>query len=130
MAKMLDQISPETAPHKHYVNFRYANPLTEECLLAMKEDGVKRVVAFSQFPQYSCTTSGSSYNHLWRELKRLGMRDTFEWSLIDRWGSHPMYIDAVASCVEEGLQQFDPNVLDLGAAGATRRGSRRRPSAA
>ena len=51
--------------------FRYAAPLTEETLLEMKKDGVERVVAFSQYPQFSCTTTGSSLNHLWRELKRL-----------------------------------------------------------
>ena len=30
MCKLLDKMSPETAPHKPYVAFRYANPLTEE----------------------------------------------------------------------------------------------------
>ncbi|KAF5012551.1 hypothetical protein F66182_15252, partial [Fusarium sp. NRRL 66182] len=30
MCKILDEISPETAPHKPYVAFRYADPLTEE----------------------------------------------------------------------------------------------------
>lgn len=38
----------QTAPHKHYIAFRYANPLTESALLDMKRDGVQRVVAFSQ----------------------------------------------------------------------------------
>lgn len=32
MCKKLDQMSPETAPHKHYVAFRYVNPLTEQAL--------------------------------------------------------------------------------------------------
>lgn len=32
MCKKLDEISPETAPHKHYVAFRYVNPLTDEAL--------------------------------------------------------------------------------------------------
>lgn len=38
----------QTAPHKHYIAFRYADPLTEEALLEMKADGVERAVAFSQ----------------------------------------------------------------------------------
>ena len=42
MVDILDKISPETAPHKHYIMFRYAAPLTEETLLQMKADGVKR----------------------------------------------------------------------------------------
>lgn len=32
MCQELDRISPETAPHKHYVGFRYVNPLTEDTL--------------------------------------------------------------------------------------------------
>lgn len=48
MAALLDELSPQTAPHKHYVAFRYANPLTEHALRQMKQDGVTRAVAFSQ----------------------------------------------------------------------------------
>jgi ferrochelatase len=84
MVQHLDNISPETAPHKAYTMFRYAAPLTEETLKQMKDDGVTRAVAFSQYPQFSCTTTGSSLNHLWRELKRLDMGNDFEWSVIDR----------------------------------------------
>ena len=32
MCRQLDQLSPETAPHKAYPAFRYARPLTEEAL--------------------------------------------------------------------------------------------------
>lgn len=59
LCALADKLSPATAPHKPYVMFRYADPLTEETLLEMKKDGVERAVAFSQYPQYSCTTTGS-----------------------------------------------------------------------
>ncbi|KAG8194736.1 hypothetical protein JTE90_026384 [Oedothorax gibbosus] len=48
MTDLLDKISPETGPHKHYVGFRYANPLTENTLAEMEKDGIERAVAFSQ----------------------------------------------------------------------------------
>lgn len=32
MCENLDKVSPETAPHKHYVAFRYVDPLTEDTL--------------------------------------------------------------------------------------------------
>lgn len=32
LCKKLNKISPETAPHKYYVAFRYADPLTEDTL--------------------------------------------------------------------------------------------------
>jgi protoporphyrin/coproporphyrin ferrochelatase len=72
----------------------------------MKEDGITRAIAFSQYPQYSCTTTGSSMNHLWRELIRLNMESTFSWSVIDRWHSHPGFIAAVAKRIALGLQKF------------------------
>lgn len=36
MVKILDELSPETAPHKFYVGFRYAEPLTETALEEME----------------------------------------------------------------------------------------------
>lgn len=48
MAAILDKQRPESAPHKAYVAFRYAEPQTEEALAQMKADGVERAVAFSQ----------------------------------------------------------------------------------
>ena len=54
-------------------------------------DGVTRAVAFSQYPHFSCTTTGSSLNHLWRESLRLGLDASVEWSLIDRWPTHAGY---------------------------------------
>lgn len=100
MCRLLDEKRPESAPHKAYTCFRYAHPLTEEALEEMKADGVDRVVAFSQFPQWSCTTSGSSMNELWRQVKSAGLEEDFKWSLIDRWPLHGGFIDAVADRVK------------------------------
>lgn len=97
---------------KPYVAFRYAPPLTEETLLAMARDGVTRAVAFTQYPHFSCTTTGSSLNHLWRESIRLGLENRFQWSIIDRWPTHPTYIRALARCVATGLSRFPAAVRD------------------
>jgi len=37
MCQLLDNISPETAPHKSYVGFRYANTLTEDAIEQMEQ---------------------------------------------------------------------------------------------
>lgn len=96
MVKLLDEMSPETAPHKAYVAFRYANPLTETCLEEMKRDGVTRAVAFTQYPQYSCSTTGSSLNEMWKQTQNLvkeGKEHSIEWSVIDRWGVNEGFVD-------------------------------------
>lgn len=120
MCKLLDKINPETAPHKPYVAFRYANPLTEQMYTQLLEDGFGngkggRAVAFSQYPQYSCSTTGSSLNELWKWRNRLegkranGNVDTsgaIQWSVIDRWPTHPGLVEAFARNIEDQLKTY------------------------
>jgi len=112
MCERLDKLSPNTAPHKAYVMFRYADPLTNEALESMKQDGVERAVAFSQYPMYSCTTTGSSLVELWKSLDEMKLRDKFKWSVIDRWNDHPTYISALAQRVRLGLAQIEESLRD------------------
>ena len=112
MEALLDEMCPDSAPHKAYTMFRYARPETEETVRKMQADGVTRAVAFSQYPQFSCTTTGSSLNHLWRELRRLDMGDAFEWRVIDRWPLHAGFLDALSDRVAHGLETFDADVRD------------------
>jgi ferrochelatase len=121
MCKILDRISPETAPHKPYVAFRYANPLTEDTYRQMLADGFGggrggRAVAFTQYPQYSCSTTGSSLNELWKWRQRLegkaagalddGSDGTIKWSVIDRWPAHPGLVEAFARNIEAKLLEY------------------------
>ncbi|KAI9317033.1 ferrochelatase [Dichotomocladium elegans] len=111
MEKILDEISPETAPHKHYTAFRYVHPSTDDALAEMKKDGVKRAVVFTQYPQYSCSTTGSSLNELYRGIVRAGMED-IKWSIIDRWPEHPGFIEAVSGRIEAKLKEYPPEERD------------------
>lgn len=119
MCKILDEISPETAPHKPYVAFRYANPLTEEMYNKLLEDGFGggkggRAVAFTQYPQYSCSTTGSSLNELWKWRHRLEGKTNSEtpvpgaiqWSTIDRWPAHAGFVEAFAQNIEAKLAEY------------------------
>lgn len=107
MCTILDQISPSTAPHKHYTAFRYVEPRAKTALQQMKEDGVERAVLFSQYPQWSCTTSGSSSNEIFRLCRESSaLEGAFEWSIIDRWPTHPLFIKALVHNIKKGLSQF------------------------
>ncbi|KAF9190439.1 ferrochelatase hem15 [Haplosporangium sp. Z 767] len=112
MEKILDEISPETAPHKHYIAFRYAHPLTPEALAQMKEDGIERAVAFTQYPQYSCSTTGSSMNELYRQLQEWDPERKMKWSVIDRWHVHSGFVQAVANRIEAGLAKYPAEKRD------------------
>jgi ferrochelatase len=112
MVERLDRISPETAPHGFYIAFRYIQPRSEDALRAMDADGVERAVAFTQYPQFSCSTTGSSLNELWRAASRLGLQDRFEWSIIDRWPAHEGFVASMAMTVREGLERFPADERD------------------
>lgn len=112
MVKLLNQMCPESAPHKFYVGFRYANPLTEDTLKQMEEDGIERAVAFTQYPQYSCSTTGSSLNAIYKYYQQLNQPSNLNWSAIDRWPTHQGLIDAFTQTIVEELDQFPPEVKD------------------
>ncbi|KAH8312282.1 hypothetical protein KR044_010080, partial [Drosophila immigrans] len=106
MCEQLDKVSPATAPHKHYVGFRYVNPLTEDTLAKIENDKPERIVIFSQYPQYSCATSGSSFNSIFSHYRDHALPANIKWSIIDRWGTHPLLIKTFAQRIREELSKF------------------------
>ncbi|KAG8956113.1 ferrochelatase hem15 [Tulasnella sp. 419] len=102
MAKLLEELVG--GRFKSYTMFRYANPLTQDTLDEMRRDGIKRAIAFTQYPQYSCSTTGSSLMELWRKSK--ASKDGIEWSVIDRWGTHPGLVEAFAQNIQATLAQY------------------------
>ncbi|KAL7989121.1 hypothetical protein Chor_008040 [Crotalus horridus] len=95
MVKLLNEMSPQSAPHKYYIGFRYVHPLTEEAIEEMEKDGIERAIAFTQYPQYSCSTTGSSLNAIYRYYHQKGEKPKMKWSTIDRWPTHPLLIQVV-----------------------------------
>ncbi|KAG9008279.1 ferrochelatase hem15 [Tulasnella sp. 427] len=114
MTKILEELVPGER-FKSYVMFRYAHPMTGDTIEEMKRDGVKRAIAFTQYPQYSCSTTGSSLMELWRyrDKMKLPNGDGIEWSVIDRWGTHPGLVEAsriraFSQNIEATLAQYPP----------------------
>ncbi len=104
-----DAESPRKAKFRVYVGMRYWHPFTEDSLEQMHKEGINRIVALSLYPHYSVATTGSSVKH----LKDAAAKYFFEYSCISSWFNHPLYIDALAANIEEGLKGFDtkPAVL-------------------
>ncbi|XP_077319082.1 ferrochelatase, mitochondrial isoform X1 [Lithobates pipiens] len=106
MVKLLNELSPATAPHKYYIGFRYVDPLTEAAIQEMESDGVERAIAFTQYPQYSCSTTGSSLNAIYRYYNSKGVQPTMKWSVIDRWPTHPLLVQCFADHIQKELNMF------------------------
>lgn len=101
-AKSLEErLGPD---YRCFVAMRYWHPSTLEALAAIRREGITRVIALSLYPHYSRATTGSSINELKRVLADAGV--TFEVSYIDRFYSHPLYIQALSEKIEAGLAGF------------------------
>lgn len=106
VCKILDTTNPETAPHKPYVAFRYAKPYAEDTIPQMLKDGVTRAVGFSQYPQFSFSTTGSSINDLYRQTLIHDPKREIKWSVIDRWPRNDKFVTAVSNHIKEKLAEF------------------------
>lgn len=106
MVKILDEKNPESAPHKFYIGFRYAAPMTESAIEQIEIDNPAHVIAFTQYPQYSCSTTGSSLNHIARLYNEMGKSPSGKWSVIDRWPEWDGLVEAMAECTKAGLDQI------------------------
>ena len=90
--------------YQSFVAMRYSRPSTLDALASIRREGISRIVALSLYPHYSKATTGSSVNELQRVLKQSGQK--FEITCIDRFYDHPLYIQALAEKVIEGLASF------------------------
>ncbi|KAK6639217.1 hypothetical protein RUM43_007487 [Polyplax serrata] len=107
LCKKLDEVCPDSSPHKPYIAFRYTDPLTDEALEEIERDGVKRVVIFSQYPQYSCSTSGSSFNAIYSYFNSKNkIPNHIKWSIIDRWSTNSLLVATFANMIKNELSQF------------------------
>jgi len=91
-----------------FVCMRYWHPLTAEVVSQLKERGHTRVVLLPLYPQYSITTTGSSYNEFMRECARQYYRPVA--TLIREWYEAPDYQQAIIDSIAAELAQLpDPN---------------------
>ncbi|CAH0731109.1 unnamed protein product, partial [Brenthis ino] len=109
LTQTLDQMLPESAPHKHYIAFRYVPPFTEDAFSQLEKDGVERAIIFSQYPQYSCATTGSSLNAIADFYKNRPLPD-IKFSLIERWATNRHLATVFAERIKEKLKLFDRKI--------------------
>ena len=89
-----------------YIGMRYWYPFTEEAVAKIKRDGIDKLVILPLYPQFSISTSGSSFRlleQLWQEDKDLQRLD---YTVIPSWFNHPDYLKSMADLIEQELQRF------------------------
>jgi len=112
ISSRLDEISPETAPHACYPAFRYAQPRTEDVVLGLESNDQppEKVILFAQYPQHSCSTSGSSFCDAYRKLSSINANnpamDFSHYSVIDRWYNLKSYTKLWSDLIEKKLEEM------------------------
>jgi protoporphyrin/coproporphyrin ferrochelatase len=90
-----------------YVGMRYWHPFTEEAIARIKRDGIDRLVILPLYPQFSISTSGSSFRllaRLWEEDPALTQID---YTVISSWYERSGYLAAMADLIAQQLEQFE-----------------------
>ncbi|NJO51113.1 MAG: ferrochelatase [Leptolyngbyaceae cyanobacterium RM2_2_4] len=91
-----------------YIGMRYWYPFTEEAIARIKRDRIEKLVILPLYPQFSISTSGSSFRlleALWKEDPAL---DRVEHTVITSWYDRPGYLRAMAQLIAGELDKF-PN---------------------
>ena len=88
---------------------RYGNPSFTSTLRRLRDAGVRRLVVLPLYPQYSVTTTATTYKHLLNSLKQLDYAPAIEF--IGYYPDHPAYVEALAESVREHWQQGQRHLL-------------------
>ncbi|MCC5630652.1 ferrochelatase [Nostoc sphaeroides] len=103
-----EQLSHLGQEAKIYVGMRYWNPYTEEAIAQITQDNIEHLVILPLYPQFSISTSGSSFRlleKLWQEDPKL---QPIDYTVIPSWYKEPGYLQAMAELIAQELEQF-PN---------------------
>jgi len=101
-----EQLQQKGQDARVYVGMRYWHPFTEEAIARIKRDRIEQVVVLPLYPQYSISTSGSSFRlleKLWKEDPKLS---GVEHTIIPSWYQQPGYLQAMAQLIAQELDQF------------------------
>jgi len=88
---------------------RYGNPSYQSVLRLLRDAGIEKLVVLPLYPQYSVTTTATSYKHLKNTLNQLGYAPMLEF--IGYYPDHPEYIEALAESIREHWQQGQRHLL-------------------
>jgi ferrochelatase len=91
-----------------YIGMRYWYPFTEEAIARIKRDRIEKLVILPLYPQFSISTSGSSFRLLEALLKEDPALNRVEHTVITSWYDRPGYLRAMAQLIAGELDKF-PN---------------------
>lgn len=83
------------------VGMRYGRPSLEYALDALIDRGCTKILLFPMYPQYSATTTASTYDVVFSKLLKRRFVPTLR--VAEPYYEHPLYVQALASTINEAL---------------------------
>lgn len=83
---------------------RYGSPSIERAIDTLIEDGCSRILLVPMYPQYSATTTASTYDAVFKHL--LARRDVPTLRVAAPYYRHPAYVSAQATIINEAYKSF------------------------
>ncbi|MCL5267557.1 MAG: ferrochelatase [Bacteroidetes bacterium] len=107
-AKALEKKLRERCEAKVYVGMRYFKPYIEEAYKALVQDNIENVILLPLYPQYSRTTTLSSFEE-WNRVSEnpSGRMKVLQ---IESYHDDPLYIEAVADRINVALSKFPESI--------------------
>ncbi len=84
--------------------WRYGNPAVKGRIESLQAQGCDRILLFALYPQYSATTTATAYDKCFDALKV--MRNQPAVRCVPFYHREPVYIDALAKSVEQGIAKL------------------------
>jgi ferrochelatase len=88
------------------LGMRYGNPSIASALARLRDAGARRVLVLPLYPQYSCSTTASTFDAVADAVK--DWRWVPELRFINQYHDHVGYIDALAASVREAWVGHEP----------------------
>jgi ferrochelatase len=88
---------------------RYWHPFIRDSVRKLADDGAEKIIALSLYPHYSAATTGSAMKEFRKAAEGLNMG----YHCIESWCDQPLYIDALAEKIEQGMRGFEKKPVVL-----------------
>ena len=92
---------------KIYIGMRYWHPFTEEAIAKITKDELEHLVILPLYPQFSISTSGSSFRLLEKIWQKYPSLQKLGYNAIPSWYKQSCYLQAMANLIAQELDQLE-----------------------
>ncbi|WP_448564292.1 ferrochelatase [Trichothermofontia sp.] len=97
-----------------YIGMRYWHPFTEEAIARIEQDRIEELVILPLYPQFSISTTGSSFRLLERLWESHPDLQRLRYTAIPSWYQEPGYLKAMADLIRQELAKLpDPDRVHI-----------------